>query len=94
MQRVHVVVEGSVQGVGFRAWVVREARALGLSGQVWNRGDGAVELEAEGEAVQLARLIEAVKRGPSLAEVRDVRLVWGEGPARHVGFSVGHSRPR
>jgi acylphosphatase len=38
------VVRGRVQGVGFRAFTVWEARRLGLAGEVWNRADGCVEL--------------------------------------------------
>lgn len=38
-----VVVQGDVQGVGFRAFVVQTAAILGLDGEVWNRRDGAVE---------------------------------------------------
>ena len=48
MNAVRVVVRGRVQGVGFRAWVVREATALGVEGVVRNRPDGSVEAEGVG----------------------------------------------
>ena len=48
MHRVRVEVRGRVQGVGFRAYVVRRSRALSLTGWVRNREDGSVEVEAEG----------------------------------------------
>jgi len=48
-KRIHLVVHGRVQGVYFRATAQREARQHGLSGWVKNRGDGAVEIVAEGE---------------------------------------------
>jgi hypothetical protein len=51
MHRLHAVVHGRVQGVGFRYFVMREARALGLSGWVRNQADGSVEVEAEGAAI-------------------------------------------
>ena len=47
--RVHILVQGLVQGVGFRWFVAREAGQLGLQGFVRNRAEGTVELEAEGE---------------------------------------------
>jgi len=47
--RVHLVVHGLVQGVGFRWFVARRADGLGLSGYVRNLYDGSVEAEAEGD---------------------------------------------
>ncbi|HEX8943922.1 MAG TPA: acylphosphatase [Gemmatimonadaceae bacterium] len=70
--RMHVVVRGRVQGVGFR-WFVREAaRELGLSGWVRNRPDGAVEVAAEGASVMLARLRAELGEGPPGAHVTSV----------------------
>ena len=43
------IVTGTVQGVGFRAFVQHRARNLGIRGEVWNRSDGSVELEFEHE---------------------------------------------
>lgn len=69
---VHVVVEGRVQGVGFRAWVQREARARGLSGWVRNRADGAVESVICGDDAELRAMVEACHRGPRLSRVTKV----------------------
>ena len=70
---VHVIVEGRVQGVGFRAFVEREAKARGLSGFVRNRGDGAVEAVFSGDDVQVRSMVEACHKGPLLAAVRTVK---------------------
>ncbi|MFN4142015.1 acylphosphatase [Aestuariivirga sp.] len=70
---VHVMVEGRVQGVGFRAFVEREARARGLRGWVRNRSDGSVEAVFAGEAEDLQRMIAACQRGPRMAVVSAVR---------------------
>ena len=56
-KQVHMVVHGQVQGVFFRASAQREARRLGLAGWVKNRGDGAVEILAEGEEDQVKDLL-------------------------------------
>jgi len=48
VERLEAVVRGYVQGVGFRAFVAREARRLALAGEVANRPDGRVEVTAEG----------------------------------------------
>ncbi len=91
MQRVHLVVSGRVQGVGFRWYVRREGAALGLTGAVWNRYDGAVEIEAEGEREALERLIDAVREGPRAALVRAVDVSWSEGSRRYRDFEIGLS---
>ncbi len=75
--RVHVIVEGLVQGVGFRWFVARKAQALGLSGFVQNRYDGSVEVEAEGDRSLLEELLRDVKVGPRSAQVTNLRLEWG-----------------
>ena len=68
-KRVHVFVSGRVQGVGFRMFVQREARLLGLTGWVKNLPDGRVEALAEGPADKVAALLEKVKTGPRAAKV-------------------------
>ena len=76
--RVHIVVTGLVQGVGFRWFVARQAGALGLKGYVRNHADGSVELEAEGDRSLVEELIAHVKVGPRSAHVRDLRIAWLE----------------
>ena len=49
VRAIHVIVEGRVQGVGYRAFVEREAKSRGLAGWVRNRSDGTVEAVFEGE---------------------------------------------
>ncbi len=70
--RLHAVVRGRVQGVGFR-WFVREtATALGLAGRVRNRSDGTVEVEAEGDDAAIADLRRELAKGPRGAAVEAV----------------------
>jgi acylphosphatase len=88
VHRLHAVVHGYVQGVGFRAFVAREARRLGLAGTVRNRADGAVELVAEGERAVLEELRERVRRGPSEAEVQRVEEQWGTAEEGLTGFQI------
>ena len=70
-RRIHLRVTGVVQGVGFRFFVSRVARNLGLVGYVRNCADGSVELEAEGESSDVSALVDAVGTGPPGADVRD-----------------------
>jgi acylphosphatase len=74
--RLHALVRGRVQGVGFRASVHHEAGRLGLAGWVRNLSDGAVELEAEGDRPSLERLLGYLKQGPRTARVDSVTSEW------------------
>ncbi len=67
------LVEGRVQGVGFRAWTLRRARELGLRGVVRNRSDGTVDVEVEGPHDVVSRMLELLQKGPVLARVNYVR---------------------
>ena len=65
-----------MQGVGFRYFVMRSARRLGLRGWVRNRPDGSVELLAEGPRADLEKLLQAARQGPRSADVTDVDAEW------------------
>lgn len=69
MQQEHFFVIGRVQGVGYRAWTVRAARSLGLSGWVRNRINGTVEIYAEGEAVNIETFRKLCLKGPLWSRV-------------------------
>ena len=70
------MIHGDVQGVGFRYFVTRHARPLGIKGWVRNRPDGAVELVAEGERPVLEQLLVNVRQGPRAADVTRVDAEW------------------
>ena len=73
--RLEATVRGRVQGVGFRWFVVREARRLGLSGWVSNEHDGSVRTVAEGPAEAIERFAAALEQGPTGAVVDRVSAV-------------------
>ena len=74
VRTVHVLVQGTVQGVGFRYHCAYTAQELGVVGQVRNLPDGDVQVMAQGEADAVARLISWLKRGPRWASVRTVTV--------------------
>jgi acylphosphatase len=94
MGRARFVVHGSVQGVNFRATTVRQALRLAITGRVWNRDDGAVELVAEGSGGALGSLQSWLNEGPPGADVRDVERIELDGKPRYEGFSITWSAPR
>ena len=69
---VRFVVRGRVQGVGFRWFVMRRARELGVSGHVRNLDDGSVDVLADGPADALERLAASLAVGPPAAHVGEV----------------------
>jgi acylphosphatase len=66
------LIRGEVQGVGFRYFVLRRARALGLAGWARNLPDGRVEVVARGAVELLDQLEAALEAGPSHARVAAV----------------------
>jgi acylphosphatase len=87
-ERLHAVVRGRVQGVGFRMFVVTTAADLGLDGWVMNRGDRAVELVAEGPSDRLEELLMAVRAGPPGSAVHEVDATRSPGTGDVVGFRI------
>ncbi len=65
-------VHGRVQGVGFRAFVWRQAQRFEIAGWVRNRHDGTVEVLADGSAGEHEKLLAVLNRGPSLSVVERV----------------------
>ena len=61
---LHFLIQGRVQGVGFRWYVHREASELDLCGWVRNTEEGEVEVVASGTAEDLAELRASLRRGP------------------------------
>ncbi len=78
LKGMHLIVSGVVQGVGFRWFVERIARNLGLVGHVRNLYDGSVETYAEGEEDALNAFYKEMKIGPRSAHVAGVRVDWKE----------------
>ncbi len=72
-KRVHLIVTGAVQGVGFRMFIDRKARELKLCGWVKNRMDGTVEIDAQGPEEAIEELLLQAKRGPSRSRVTSIR---------------------
>jgi acylphosphatase len=87
---LHAVVDGLVQGVGFRYTTIRQARALGLKGIVRNRDDGRVEVVAEGEEGRLAQLAAWLEHGPPGAHVRSVDNRYAPYRGLYREFTVGY----
>ncbi len=87
IRTVHVLIEGRVQGVYYRAWTQQIARELGLHGWVQNRRDGAVEAVFSGDPVSVDRMLRRCEEGPPDALVTNVTVI-SEGGSVPDGFSI------
>jgi acylphosphatase len=85
---LHIFVEGRVHGVGYREFARRAGSRLHLSGWARNRSNGTVEVRASGAPRDLDALVEALRAGPPLADVRGLQAVEDGGPPECGGFVI------
>lgn len=89
--RRRILVRGRVQGVSFRAYTQAHALRLGIAGWVRNLADGSVELEAQGAAGQVDRLVLACGEGPPAARVDSLEVEPLEVVEGDAGFQLRRS---
>jgi acylphosphatase len=84
-----VLVDGHVQGVGYREFTRRAALSLGVSGWVRNRYGGAVEALIHGPPAAVEALVAEMRQGPRFADVNSVSVTeFDETPADEGGAFV------
>jgi acylphosphatase len=86
-----IIVEGHVQGVGYRDYACRRAGVLGLGGWVMNLRDGRVRVRAEGPRQLIEELLRALENGPPLSRVERVSVRWLPASGRYPGFDVRYA---
>lgn len=87
-KRIHVLINGRVQGVGYRYFAQNAAQALGLVGEVRNLVDRRVELVAEGPESDLKKLLKRLEQGPSLSHVSSLEVDWRAAQGRYSRFDI------
>lgn len=90
MKRLHLLISGDVQGVGFRAWTKHfiAEHIPELTGWVRNREDGTVEVVAEGLQSDLIKLVAACKKGPDVGLVEHTDETWTKATGEFVSFDI------
>jgi acylphosphatase len=88
MVSLRMLVDGRVQGVGFRYFVRDRAAMLGACGWVRNLYDGRVEALAEANCSQLEALLGAIQQGPPSSFVSDVQCTWGKASGEFTDFVI------
>jgi acylphosphatase len=91
-QRLRAVVQGRVQGVGFRYFVNERAHELRLVGTCRNLTNRDVEVVAEGERGALEALLAALSQGPRGANVENIEAVWLAATGEFRGFRIAPTR--
>ena len=85
---IHIMIEGRVQGVGFRYFTREQAQKLHLSGWVRNTFDGNVEAYAEGLQSDLNIWLSHLQRGPGSAFVANIKKDWTSAQGKFKNFQV------
>ena len=88
LARLHIYVDGTVQGVGFRMFVKDEARSMRLKGWVRNLHDGQVEVLVEGPRPHLENLLDRMRSGPRSAFVTEVQQQWEPHTGEFIDFEI------
>ena len=88
MKRVHLIITGDVQGVGYRSWARSSGVKYGLTGTVKNREDGSVEIIAEGTEQILRDYITACRNGPEVSLVTGISESWSAATGEFMTFDV------
>ena len=88
MTQAHLTISGSVQGIGYRYFVKSNATRLGLTGWVRNNPDGTVEALLQGEKEPIEQMVALCKKGPFLAEIKDIKITWEETKENFTDFTI------
>jgi acylphosphatase len=83
-----ITIQGVVQGVGYRFYVIEQARHYMVKGYVKNLENGCVEVVAEGPKGLLNEFINRLSKGPKTAHVTGVDIQWNEKNQGYSDFSV------
>jgi acylphosphatase len=86
--RLHALIDGHVQGVGFRMFVMDQAQAMKLKGWVRNTYSGKVEVTAEGTRSSLDTFLARLRQGPRSAFVTEVKVDWSDATGEFERFDV------
>jgi acylphosphatase len=78
MKRLHLIMTGRVQGMGFRFSIERLCTKLGVNGWAKNNSDGTLEAMFEADEDKLNEVLEFCKKGPTFAIVENTEINWDE----------------
>ncbi|UCF71447.1 MAG: acylphosphatase [candidate division WOR-3 bacterium] len=86
--KANITVQGVVQGVGYRFFVLNQARLYDIKGYVRNMPDGTVEVVAEGDKGIVKDFINRLRIGPLSAHVTGMKVKWSEEEKGYTEFRL------
>jgi acylphosphatase len=96
LKQARLYIKGDVIGVGFRAWIKIQSKVFGISGwvkNVFNKPEiygvgGGIEALLQGEDDKIDKIIQEIKKGPSVSRVENVEILWEEPKEILEGFEI------
>ncbi len=73
-KKLEIIVNGRVQGIGYRAFAVKHAQQLSIRGYVRNEADGSVRVLAVGEEEKIEKFVKLLRKGPAFSLVREMDI--------------------
>ena len=74
MKRIHIIVTGTVTGVGFRWWLKMKAEKRNIHGFVKNRTEDEVEAILVGDEKDVEDVVKLCRRGPPSSKVKSIKI--------------------
>lgn len=87
-KELHAIIQGRVQGVGFRWTVVDYAEQYHLTGTTKNLPDGTVEVYAQGPEESLKSFLESLKHDDGIARIQSIKAEYREPHGSYHGFKI------
>ena len=87
-RRLHLLVEGRVQGIGFRFTTVEIASGFPVTGFVRNLPHGDVEIVVEGPVDAVSDLLSAIQRSRLFRYVIRQHTLWSAATGEFRDFSI------
>jgi acylphosphatase len=88
MKRIHIIIEGRVQGVGFRYYIFENLKNLPVTGFVRNLDNGDVEIIAEAEEELLEKIVNIAKQGPAMSKVINTSIRYSQATGEFNSFEI------
>jgi acylphosphatase len=88
MEELYCIVHGTVQGVMYRNYILRQAEHLSIKGTVKNMKDGTVEIIAQGKKLDLEHFLEHARHGSSAARVSEIDTEWRQPKEHFHSFEI------
>jgi acylphosphatase len=88
--RAEIIVNGLVQGVGFRYFILRIAEKFGLKGYTKNLFNGEVLIEVEGPRYLIEELVKEIRIGTGHVDVKNASIKWSDSKNEFTRFEIRH----